>query len=263
MPTQSAMAQISRPFQIALVAFLLLAGVWLFALQGHSSSTNSSSATPASAPSTPAPASSAAGTSTAGSNTTAPGVAGLSRAVAKAHQTVTASQQSAKQVEGESASAPQNATSTASTTTAAAPSTTKVTSVTTVHKSAAGKTTVHKVTTVHKAPSKSGAAAIPARQKTVKAELAKGNIVAILFWNHHGADDVAVQRALKPLVKSGKKISVQEVAPGQVAAFGSVTRGVQVYGTPTILIVNKHGQTTTLTGLQDTYSIQQAIAEAR
>ena len=73
----------------------------------------------------------------------------------------------------------------------------------------------------------------------------------------------SVQRALKPLVKSGKKISVQEVAPGQVAAFGSVTRGVQVYGTPTILIVNKHGQTTTLTGLQDTYSIQQAIAEAR
>jgi hypothetical protein len=249
------MAQLSRPFQIALAAVLLLACVWLFALQGHKSSTSTASTPTASAPSTPAPASSAAGTSAAGSNTTAPGVAGLSRAVAKAHQTVTASQQSAKQVEGESATAP--------TTTAAAPSTTKVTSVTTVHKSAAGKTTVHKVTTVHKTPSKSGAAAIPARQLTVEAALEKGNIVVILFWNHHGADDVAVQRALKPLAKSGRKISVQEVAPGQVAAFGSVTRGVQVYGTPTILIVNKHGQTTTLTGLQDTYSIQQAIAEAR
>jgi hypothetical protein len=272
MPTKVAMSQISRPFQIALVAFLLLAGVWLFALQGHSSSTSTSSTTAASVPSSPAPATTtparSASSGVAGSNTTAPGVAGLSRAVAKAHQTVTASQQSAKQVEGESAepagaSAPQSTGAAAPATKAAAPTTTKVTSVTTVHKTATGKTTVHKVTTVHKAPSTSGAAAIPAHQRTVEAALAKGDIVVILFWNHHGADDVAVQRALKPLSKAGKKISVQEASAKEVASFGSVTRGVQVYGTPTILIVNKHGQTTTLTGLQDTYSIQQAIAEAR
>ena len=48
---------------------------------------------------------------------------------------------------------------------------------------------------------------------------------------------------------------MQEASAKEVASFGSVTRGVQVYGTPTILIVNKHGQTTTLTGLQDAFSI--------
>jgi len=36
------MAQISRPFQIALLAMVVLAGVWFFALQGHSSSGGSS-----------------------------------------------------------------------------------------------------------------------------------------------------------------------------------------------------------------------------
>jgi hypothetical protein len=33
--------------------------------------------------------------------------------------------------------------------------------------------------------------------------------------------------------------------------------------TPTILIVNKSGQATELTGLQDAFSIEQAIDEAR
>ncbi len=280
------MAQLSRPFQIALVAVCLLAGVWLFALQGHSSSTSGSSATPASAPSASTSASSAPAESTAAAEAkaaaaptnvyhgAAPGVSGLTRAVAKAHETVAGSQQSAKQVEGESAdtsgaSAAQSSSAVAPAANATAPRTTKLTTVTTVHRSTVHKgavhktTTVHKVTTVHKTPSTTGAAAIPARQRTVEAALAKGDIVVILFWNHHGADDVAVQRALKPLSKRGKRISVQEAPAGQVASFGSITRGVQVYGTPTILIVNKHGQTTTLTGLQDTYSISQAIAEAR
>jgi len=38
---------------------------------------------------------------------------------------------------------------------------------------------------------------------------------------------------------------------------------VQVYQTPTILIVNPKGQTTTLVGLADVFSIQQAIGEAK
>ena len=132
--------------------------------------------------------------------------------------------------------------------------------MTTVHKSATGKTTVHKATVVHKAPASSST--VPARQRAVETALAKGEIVVILFWNRHGADDVAVQHALQPFTKAGKRISVIETSASQVASFGSVTRGVQVYGTPTILIVNKRGQTTTLTGLQDSYSISQAIAEA-
>ncbi len=56
---------------------------------------------------------------------------------------------------------------------------------------------------------------------------------------------------------------MHEASAGQVTYFGSITRGVQVTGTPTLLIINKHGRTIILTGLQDAYAIRQAIAEAR
>ena len=45
------MTQISRPFQIVLVAFVLFVGVWFLALQGHTSTTTGGSGSSASAPS--------------------------------------------------------------------------------------------------------------------------------------------------------------------------------------------------------------------
>jgi hypothetical protein len=285
MPKQGGMAQLSRPFQIALVAVCLLAGVWLFALQGHSSSTSSAPASAPATPSAPAAASSPAASSATPNaaaeakaaaapthvyHGAAPGVEGLSRAIDKAHGAVANSQQDAKQFENQSAEASGSgapaSTSAAAAAGKSASSTSASVTATTVHKtsskSASGSTTVT-TTTVHKVATKPGAALVPARQLAVEAALARGDMVVLLFWNRRGADDVAVHRALRPLAKRGSKIFVQEAPPSQVASFGSVTRGVQVYATPTILIVNKRGQTTTLTGLQDTYSILQAVAEAR
>ena len=84
----------------------------------------------------------------------------------------------------------------------------------------------------------------------------------LLFWNPSGADDVAVHHAVQA-VKNVNRVAVREAAASQVASFGSITRGVQVYATPTILVIVKTGQTTVLTGLQDAFSIEQAIDEAR
>ena len=60
-----------------------------------------------------------------------------------------------------------------------------------------------------------------------------------------------------------KRFAAFEATEKQVASFGSITRGVQVNGTPTLLIVNRYGQVRTLTGLTDAYSMEQAIDEAR
>ena len=68
--------------------------------------------------------------------------------------------------------------------------------------------------------------------------------------------------ALKALTKA-PKVSVQAAPASAVASYGSITRGVQVYATPTILVINKQGKAIVLTGLQDTYAIAQAIGEAR
>jgi hypothetical protein len=249
MPKESPMAQISRPFQIALVAVVLLAGVWLFALQGHSSSSSSSPA--------PSPPSAAAQAKSAAAPTpvyhgAAPGVTGLSSAVAKAHGAVATSQQNAKQLEQQSAQASSAtgapASATASTA-APAPTTTKSSSVVVVH------------TRGGKAPHKGAVGTLP-RQRLVEAELKAGDVVVLLFWDRKGSDDAAVHRAVQAVTGHGK-VSVHLAPPSQVASFGSITRGVQVYGTPTVLVIGKAGQATVLTGLTDAYAIRQAIAEAR
>ena len=49
----------------------------------------------------------------------------------------------------------------------------------------------------------------------------------------------------------------------QVGTFGKITEVVHVYQTPTILIVNRRGVVSTLTGLTDVFALQQAVREAR
>ncbi len=86
----------------------------------------------------------------------------------------------------------------------------------------------------------------------------------ILFWDPSGSDDRSVHNALRSLRGDHKlNIAINEASASEVASFGTITRGVQVYGTPTILIVNKEGQAHTLTGLQDSFAIAQAVSEAR
>jgi hypothetical protein len=280
MPKEWAMTQISRPFQIALLAMGLFAALWFFVLQGHSASTSGSGSS-ASAPSAPAQpgktnvtGSSLSGSSSAGEKAaapspvyhgSAPGVEGLTRAITKAHEAVATSQRNAKALEEKSA----QASSPSSTTTPGA--------------STAGSATTHSATapvvkprSTHPAAAEkvaspgaskaggSSARSVPAMQATVEAELKQGKIVAVLFWNAKGSVDRVVQRELNFVGHTlGGGLAIHDARAAQVGSFGSITRNVQVLQTPTILIVNKHGQTTALTGLTDSFAIQQAIAEAK
>ncbi|HSZ13630.1 MAG TPA: hypothetical protein VK790_06310 [Solirubrobacteraceae bacterium] len=280
------MAQLSRPFQVVLVVFLLLAGVWLFALQGQSSSP-SSSAPAASAPSSSSSSAAAAEAKGAAAPThvyhgAAPGVEGLTRAVAKAHEAVAGSQRGAKQVEHESGEA---STAPASSAHPSAPAVAKTSAPVAKTSVPAAKPTTHTTrssaatkapakapatSTVHKlAPPShraSGGASLSG-QRAVEADLAKGDVVVLLFWNPKGTDDVTVQRAVQQVRKldgsSRQHVAVREASANAVASYGSVTRGVQVDATPTIFIINPHRQALVLTGVQDAFSIQQAIAEAQ
>jgi len=272
------MAQLSRPFQIALVAVCLLAGVWLFALQGRSTSTSGSSsapASPATAHGTSPEANAAAKAKAAAAPTpiyhgSAPGVQGLTRAIAKAHEAVAASQHQAKQLEAKSAQA-SNETAPAQTASTAAPTAgASAKAAVPATKAAARASTTVPARTVHKAsgaPRAASGVTVPSGQRTVEADLAKGDVVVLLFWDPKGTDDVSVHRALQLVLNAHRsarqQIAVQEAQPRRVASFGSVTRGVQVDATPTIFVINKHGQTIVLTGVQDAFSIEQAIDEAR
>jgi hypothetical protein len=258
------MAQLSRPYQFGLLGIVLLAAVWLVLLQGHSSSTSGTGSS-ASVPTvqtvtttTSNPAKHAAAPGTKIYHGSAPGVSGLTRAIAKAQGAASTSQQNAKALEEKSAAA-SNESAAATHPAVTAPAKALATVPKAPARTAPVKTTPVKPSKPV-APNASTRSTVAVNQHIVEAQLAQGKIAVILFWTPKGADDVAVRRAVEHL---HGKIGVSIARANQVASFGTITRGIQVYGTPTLLIVNKKGQATTLTGLQDGFAIEQAITEAR
>jgi hypothetical protein len=244
MPKHEAMAQLSRPFQIALAAVVVLAGVWLFALQGHFSSTSGAGSSPA--VSTTAPATPVA---------RKPTHASTKAASPHTSSTHSSARSSSHERSGSSAHTPVHHSRTTVTHTAT--------------KSPAGTVTKTPTKTVTKTPASTAhkGASTPTTatlsgQHAVEADLAKGDVVVLLFWNPSGTDDVSVHHAVQA-VKSANHVVVQEAAANQVASFGSVTRGVQVYATPTIFVIAKSKKAIVLNGVQDAFAIKQAIAEAR
>jgi cytoskeletal protein RodZ len=289
MPKHEAMAQISRPFQIVVVVFLVFACVWLFALQGRSSTPTSSSSAPVVSATTPAASAPSTAASSASSATAkakpkrasthvhhgpVPGLEGLTRDISRAHHAVGVSEGRTQRIENKSAQVAGEATPKSSTSshtpTHTSAATAPVTKAST-HASSktSGKTsskTSSKTSTSAAHKRASTLAATLSGQRTVDAELAKGEIVLLLFWNPKGTEDVAVQQAVRQVQtadrSSRQRVAVQEAMASHVASFGSVTRGVQVYATPTLFVINKAGHAIVLTGLQDAFSIQQTIDEA-
>jgi hypothetical protein len=254
------MTRLSRPYQVALVAIGLLAVVWLLALRGHSSKGETNPPTPVPQPAAQSshPASSSPYTGSA------PGVAGLTRAIEKARGAVAQSEANARQLAQKSARA---SSSSASDPTASTQAQTRSGSAAQAA-SPGASSALADANTPSAAPSASvaqaRAAAAPAGQRAVEGELQHGHTVAILFWDPHATLDRVVHGELQ--AASGAlhgQLTVHLARAREVGAFGSFTRAVRVYGTPTILIVTRHGKTTSVTGLTDAFSLEQTLAEAK
>jgi hypothetical protein len=280
------MTKISRPFQIALVAVVLLAAVYFVALRKHSSTSESSApapvattATPSSAASaaTSASASSAASPSPGGATSTykgsAPGVDGLTRAIQKARGAVSESEQHANALQQKATAASgttenlgSSATGTAGAAAATGGTAASKHSAATTHaaSSAAAAVKAKSKTTASKTQAKKTASGVPVMQARVEAELKHGKVAALLFWNPSGSVDNTVRRALQATAqKLHGKLAISVARSSAVGSFGTFTRSVQVYGTPTILLINPAGKTTSVTGLTDVFSLEQAVREIK
>jgi hypothetical protein len=276
------MTQISRPFQIALAALVVLLGVWLIALRGHSSGSSSSSPNTSAAATSTAAKSASSGAASAsqgapGGGTpasaagpyhgSAPGVAGLTRSIEKARGAVKLSERNARQLQQQSAqassAAPQSAAAAASGSAArvsgAAHSSTPASPAAPPAKPSASKPA-------------SPVASAPAKQPLVEGELHHGRTVLVLFWNPKASVDVAVRvqlALLHVLLKhtatraQNRDIAVHYSSAAEVGQYGTITRSLQILQTPTLLVIAPNGKTKTLTGLVDAYTIRQAIKEAR
>ena len=242
------MTQISRPFQVVLAVFAVFVVVWFAALRNHALSTGSGAgSSPAVVkPVKPVAKPSVRATSTSSTHTTGTHTqAGRTTAVHTIRHTT-----SVRTGDGHT-----------------------TTVNTTVHRAVVVHTPAHTSTSTTSRSSAAAKAqpahAKPAPAKTlspeaqVQAQLKAGKTVLILFWNPHGAEDAAVHGELPAVQhKLGGKIAVHYATAGQVGEYGTVTHSVQVNQTPTLVIVNPHGQATVLTGLTDAFAIEQAIGES-
>jgi hypothetical protein len=286
MPKDGAMTKISRPFQIALVAVVLLAAVYLVALRKHSSSSESSAPTPVASSATTSSASSAgtsasngsAASPSAGSGTStykgsAPGVGGLTRAIQKARGAVTESEQHAKVLQQKATVASGSAEKLGSSATGTAGSAAATGGTAAAKHNAATTHASNSSASAVKAKSKTPASktktakttnGVPLRQARVEGELAHGKVAALLFWNPSGSVDKTVRRELQATArKLHGKLAISVARSSEVGSFGTFTRTVQVYGTPTILLINPAGKTASVTGLTDVFSLEQAITEIK
>jgi hypothetical protein len=258
------MAQISRPFQIALVVMGLIVAVWLIALREHSSGASGSGGSPQ-AQSQPAPAAAKPSAASPIYHGSAPGVEGLTRAIAKAHGAVAASEHSFQRAQGQPAQASSSTPATAATAGAATTASPRAQSPTTSRPAAAtAKVAASRANGAHPRARPSTARVVYSKQAAIEGELKRGKVAAILLWSANGSTDAVVRRELQVAGQAMRgSVVVYEAHPSQVASFGSFTSAVPVYATPTILIVNRRGHTTTVSGLTDAFSIEQAIGEAR
>jgi hypothetical protein len=286
------MTKISRPFQIALVAVVLLAAVYFVALRKHSSSSESSAPAPVASTATPSsasaagtsassssaaspasPSSGATGSSTSTYKGSAPGVDGLTRAIQKARGAVSESEQHAKALQQKATAASgtaenlgSSATGTAGAAAATGGTAAAKHSAATTHaaSSAAAAVKAKSKTPASKTNATKTASGVPVMQVRVERELKHGKVAALLFWNPSGSVDNTVRRELQATArKLHGKLAISVARSSEVGSFGTFTRTVQVYGTPTILLINPAGKTVSVTGLTDVFSLEQAVREIK
>jgi hypothetical protein len=340
MPKLELMAQISRPFQIALVALLALAmlmATWFMVLHRSTGTTSGGGSSPSVASSAGSSAShpaTHAAASGAGSGRVyhgpVPGLEGLTRDIKRAHEAgakeergVTYEEKHAGEIRGSttSASAGSSAKTHASTTTSAA-STHHATAAVHTHHTTVTVHTHHGASTTarshaqthgsqHPAAAPAATAALtlhnltealhlkavvdlveaidpalglkskvahaegvlvarmkadlqPATPAKIAAELHQGKTVLLLFLNPDGYDDDATAiDTTEVAYKLRDHVAAHLALASQVNSFGSITRDIQVYQTPTLLIVNPKRAVTSVTGLTDEFALEQAIAEAK
>ncbi len=104
----------------------------------------------------------------------------------------------------------------------------------------------------------------PTSPATIAVELHQGKTVLLLFLNPSGYDDDATAIGTTEVAyKLRHHVAAHLALAGQVNSFGSITRDIQVYQTPTLLIINPKREVATVTGLTDEFALEQAIAEAK
>jgi hypothetical protein len=174
----------------------------------------------------------------------------LQSAINKAHQAVTTSNQASVAHGG-----------TVSTTPAPAPKATTPAPAPKATTPPAKSQDAQKAVTALKALAKAQPAKAPSI-KTVVNAIAAHKVVALLFYNPSASDDQAVKQELATISTDHGKVARFSIPVSDLSQFQPVTSKVPVASTPTLLVIDKQGATTTLTGFVDQLAISQTVSDA-
>lgn len=104
-------------------------------------------------------------------------------------------------------------------------------------------------------------AASPAEARVLKA-MDAGKVVTMLFQNPKAADDRAVTRAVRSVSRRGGKVSVFVIPIRKVGEYESITRGVTVTQSPTVVVIDRERKARSIVGLTGRTELDQAIGDA-
>jgi hypothetical protein len=216
--------QVSRPMQIALVAVVLLAGMWFTVLRPN---TDAGVDAPIAAQPT----------------TTAPGTSGLTSAIEKAKGAVATSEASAAKTQ--SAAATAGGDTTAATPAAGA------------KPSAAGATPARSA-----AAGNTAAAGGSDPSARLLPYLDQGKTVVLLFYGK-GAEDAAAREAVRRTAQSDKNIISAYAPISEVGRYEAITTDVPVMTSPTVVVIGKDHKARVLDGFLEAATIKQTVGDVR
>jgi hypothetical protein len=105
----------------------------------------------------------------------------------------------------------------------------------------------------------------PARGKTrnaVVAAVAARKVVALLFYNPQAADDQAVKQELAAISTHGGRVFKVAVPLSEVTSYTAVTNQVPVSSSPTLVLIDRHQQASTIVGFASGFEIAQRLSDA-
>jgi|GEM_PF-7103037 len=100
------------------------------------------------------------------------------------------------------------------------------------------------------------------RDAAVVRDMRSGKVVVMLFWNAKGADDVATRGAVRAISRHGGKVAVHVIPISRVGQYRSITDGVQINQSPTVLVIGRKGSTRSIVGLTERGELNQAVSDA-
>ena len=223
MPKRCVMRSLPKPLIGLLLGTVAFFAVWMVALKPSSSSSGGSPS----------------------------GVGQYQSAINKAHLAVTTSNQANARLGAPTATTPAT-TAKVSTTPAA-----KAAPATSAKTSPAAKAAAHK------SPANASTTASAASEvQTVQNAVRAGKVVAVLFYNSAAADDRAMKSELASIPTHKGEVVRLAVPVSQLTQFSMITTQIPVDSSPTLVVIDRARQATTLFGFADGVEIAQRIDDA-